>query len=132
MKLSDYLAEERLTVLAFARRLGVAHTTVGRWINGREPRGVLAGRILGATGGKVTGADLAPRAAAAFGLSTRKPEAAQSDACKAEAKAGAVPPQSKSTTNHCLVTHILTENKRQGWGLPSTVVDEFLRLGLEK
>lgn len=34
MRLSQYLAEQKQTPTAFARQLGVAHTTVMRWASG--------------------------------------------------------------------------------------------------
>jgi DNA-binding transcriptional regulator YdaS (Cro superfamily) len=54
MTLSEYLARTNTTPTAFARKLGVAHTTVIRWVSGEtSPPLAQMGRIAQATGGAV-------------------------------------------------------------------------------
>lgn len=58
MQLSTWLEEEEMTNVEFARRLGVAHTTVGRWISGEVfPRHGYLRQIEKLTCGRVTAAD---------------------------------------------------------------------------
>jgi len=58
MQLEPWLREQGLTNIAFARLLGVSHTTVGRWLTGETfPSRLLRHRIYNITGGMVTLAD---------------------------------------------------------------------------
>lgn len=60
MQLGDYLAAERLTLTAFGRRIGVAHSTVHKWATGRLlPAWDKIMAIESATGGAVTAEDFA-------------------------------------------------------------------------
>lgn len=60
MQLGDYLAAERLTLTAFGRRIGVAHSTVHKWATGRLlPAWDKIMAIEAATGGAVTAEDFA-------------------------------------------------------------------------
>jgi DNA-binding transcriptional regulator YdaS (Cro superfamily) len=125
MNLSSYLNDTGTSVQAFARRIGVAHTTVARWISGEmEPRAKAVRLVVEATGGRVTAAELAPRAAATFASTASSPQLVAAGG----KRAGSTSP----TADQCLATRILIENKRQGWGLPAAAVDEVLKLGLSK
>ncbi len=54
MKLAQYLEYRQITPTAFARDLGVAHTTVIRWAAGTVPPSLeWMERIADATGGEV-------------------------------------------------------------------------------
>jgi DNA-binding transcriptional regulator YdaS (Cro superfamily) len=54
MTLSEYLAQTNTRPTAFARKLGVAHTTVLRWVSGETSPPLSAmGRISQATNGAV-------------------------------------------------------------------------------
>jgi transcriptional regulator with XRE-family HTH domain len=64
MTLNEYLAERQLTPHSFARLLGVAASTVHRWLNVRTKGGALRRpsirllpKIEQVTGGKVTAKD---------------------------------------------------------------------------
>lgn len=59
MKLSDYRAAEKLTVVEMGRRLGVSHSTVSRLESWKvAPGHDLVLTIVRVTGGKVTPNDL--------------------------------------------------------------------------
>lgn len=73
MTLADYLAQPGNTAVALGRSLGVSHTTVLRWIEGRIPEERLAD-VSAATG--IPAADLRPDLAALFVQVPREPEAA--------------------------------------------------------
>jgi transcriptional regulator with XRE-family HTH domain len=65
MKLSDYLSLSHLTDSAFAKAVGVHHTTVGRWKRAEtRPDWEQIDRIVDATAGAVTPNDfiILPRA----------------------------------------------------------------------
>ena len=65
MTLDDWMAQNGVTCTDFGAELGVAHTTVVRWRRRLiEPRGEMIERVVRATRGAVTPAELAPRAAA--------------------------------------------------------------------
>jgi predicted transcriptional regulator len=64
MQLREYLASENLTASAFARQVGVTHSTVLRWIEGMPPKRDAVIRITEATRGKVTALDLMQEPAA--------------------------------------------------------------------
>lgn len=58
MKLSCFLRVSGETALAFSARVGVSHTTVSRWLNGRAyPQREAIRRIRAATDGMVTADD---------------------------------------------------------------------------
>lgn len=60
MKLSDYLAQEKLTQAQFAELVGAHPITVNRWATGTAmPRRAQAAKIQEVTGGLVTPPDLA-------------------------------------------------------------------------
>ena len=59
MKLRTYLDQEGVTAMAFARRMGVAQSTVVRWLDGSiMPRLPMARCISAATNGLVSMEDL--------------------------------------------------------------------------
>ena len=63
MKLKDYLAKVNMRPTAFAREIGVAPTTVTRWIRGhRHPEMRAVQKIIKATRGRVTANDFLPLA----------------------------------------------------------------------
>jgi DNA-binding transcriptional regulator YdaS (Cro superfamily) len=65
MTLAEYLYDARLSNSEFGARVGVSHTTVGRWIAGEvEPRGKTILEIVRASDGRVSPAKLSPRTAA--------------------------------------------------------------------
>lgn len=58
MKLSDYIAKQGITLAEFGARVGVGHSAVSRYVNGkRRPNWDTLQRIEAETGGKVTAAD---------------------------------------------------------------------------
>ncbi len=58
MRLQDYLAETGMTRAEFARRIGVKHISVTRYVNeGRVPEPSVMEKIIEATEGKVTAND---------------------------------------------------------------------------
>jgi len=58
MRLAVWLRQNHLTNLEFARRLGVSHTTVGRWISGETfPHPDTLRHIAAITEGDVTYSD---------------------------------------------------------------------------
>lgn len=58
MRLSEYLAAEKIEPLEFARRLRAHHSAVYRYLEGKRiPRPAQMRRIEKLTGGKVTPAD---------------------------------------------------------------------------
>lgn len=73
MKLSEFKAERKLTLIALAALLGRPVSTVHGWLKGtRKPDWEAVADIEAATGGAVTAADFVPRRA----LATPTPEAA--------------------------------------------------------
>jgi transcriptional regulator with XRE-family HTH domain len=59
MLLYDYLLKNRIEQKDFAKRIDVAASTLSRWLSGdRTPRGAQALKIVAATKGKVTLADI--------------------------------------------------------------------------
>jgi DNA-binding transcriptional regulator YdaS (Cro superfamily) len=59
MHLNEYLAENNMTMTAFAARVGVSRPAVSYWLCGKtRPAAPVAARIRQATGGKVTADDL--------------------------------------------------------------------------
>lgn len=60
MKLSDYLAQEKLTQAQFAEMVGAHPITVNKWATGNAmPRRAQVAKIRDVTAGRVTAADLA-------------------------------------------------------------------------
>lgn len=57
MRLQDYLVETGITRAEFARRIGVKHISVTRYVEGRVPESSVMGKIIEATEGKVTAND---------------------------------------------------------------------------
>jgi transcriptional regulator with XRE-family HTH domain len=58
MRLQDYLADTGVTRAEFARRIGVKHITVTRYVSeGRVPEPSVMEKIIEATEGKVTAND---------------------------------------------------------------------------
>jgi DNA-binding transcriptional regulator YdaS (Cro superfamily) len=58
MKLENWLKAENIQPSEFGRRIGVSHTSVGRWLRGvRIPRPAQMAAITRETGGAVTAAD---------------------------------------------------------------------------
>lgn len=58
MRLSEYLANQKISDSEFARRVGVSHSLVHRWKSGeKRPSMETASRIRDATGGAVTADD---------------------------------------------------------------------------
>ena len=59
MLLYDYLLKNRIEQKDFAKRIGVASSTLSRWLSGdRTPRGAQALKIVDATERKVTLQDI--------------------------------------------------------------------------
>jgi transcriptional regulator with XRE-family HTH domain len=59
MLLGDYLLKRGINQRDFAKSIDVAASTLSRWLSGdRTPRGAQALKIVSATGGKVTLADI--------------------------------------------------------------------------
>jgi DNA-binding transcriptional regulator YdaS (Cro superfamily) len=73
MTLAEYLAQPKITSVALARRLGVAHSTVLRWAEHRVPADRLAA-VSDATG--IPADELRPDLARAFDRPTPAPQAA--------------------------------------------------------
>lgn len=68
MKLSDWLSQSGMNPTRFARQAGMAHTTVLRILNGGyHPQKETRLRIVRATGGEVTEAELLVEAALGTG-----------------------------------------------------------------
>jgi predicted DNA-binding protein (UPF0251 family) len=58
MRLEDYLQTTGMTRAEFARRIGVRHITVTRYVQeGRVPESSVMGKIIEVTEGKVTAND---------------------------------------------------------------------------
>ena len=58
MKLSEYLAREKLTASAFAAQVDVTHVAIVRYLNGtRRPEWPIIQRIMDVTAGEVTAND---------------------------------------------------------------------------
>lgn len=65
MKLSDYLAQDGVSVSGLAEALGVTPQAIYRWADGtRQPRSKTLKALVAATGGKVQPNDLYQQAAA--------------------------------------------------------------------
>ena len=61
MQLRDYLADRGQTPAEFAKKIGVHHDAVRKWLRGeRVPRPKQITAIMRATGGRVTANDLQP------------------------------------------------------------------------
>ena len=61
MTLLEWLPEQSLTREQFARRIGVAHTTVNRWVRGETfPRGRQWRLVQNATAGQVSVPAISP------------------------------------------------------------------------
>lgn len=59
MKLGDYLEKNSIKKKDFAKRVGITRVSLHRIIHGKQtPRPGLLSRIIGATGGEVTLAEL--------------------------------------------------------------------------
>ena len=59
MTLSEWLLSKEIRPSAFARRLGVSHTTVSRWLDGSTPPSPASmNAVFRETGGAVTANDL--------------------------------------------------------------------------
>ncbi|MBX9697897.1 MAG: helix-turn-helix domain-containing protein [Acetobacteraceae bacterium] len=67
MTLAEFRAAEKMTLAALAERLGLPLTTLHGYISGkRQPDPEIIPRIVDATGGRVTAADLRPDLARLF------------------------------------------------------------------
>lgn len=57
MRLKEYLDQTGVTRAEFARRIGVQHITVTRYLNGRVPEPSVMEKIIETTDGEVTAND---------------------------------------------------------------------------
>ena len=58
MTVKQYLQASGVSVPEFAKRVGVHRATVFRWLQGGQPKPHHLGRIITATGGKISAEEL--------------------------------------------------------------------------